>query len=89
MRRRRYFSRLAARSSCWGRRSDRQDGLIRRIASAGGDAIAKPIDVRRRDDLSAFVAAAQQRYDRLDVLVNNAGVMPVSPLDALCVDDWN
>jgi NAD(P)-dependent dehydrogenase (short-subunit alcohol dehydrogenase family) len=51
--------------------------LIRRIASAGGDAIAKPIDGRRREDLRAFVAAAQQRYDRLDVLVNNAGVMPV------------
>jgi NADP-dependent 3-hydroxy acid dehydrogenase YdfG len=62
--------------------------LIRRIASAGGDAIAKPIDVRRGEDLRAFVAAAQQRYDRLDVLVNNAGVMPVSPLDALRVDDW-
>jgi NADP-dependent 3-hydroxy acid dehydrogenase YdfG len=47
-----------------------------------------PIDVRRRDDLSAFVAAAQQRSHRLDMLVNNAGVMPVSPLDALRVEDW-
>jgi NADP-dependent 3-hydroxy acid dehydrogenase YdfG len=62
--------------------------LSRRITSAGGDAIAMPIDVTRRDDLRAFVAAAQHRYDRLDVLVNNAGVMPVSPLDALRVDDW-
>ena len=82
---------LAARGAkvvLGARRSDRLDTLTRRITGAGGDAIAMAIDVRRRADLRAFVAAAQQSYDRLDVLVNNAGVMPVSPLDALRVDDW-
>lgn len=82
---------LAARGAkvvLGARRSDRLDTLTRRITGAGGDAIAMAIDVRRRADLRAFVAAAQQSYDRLDVLVNNAGVMPVSRLDALRVDDW-
>jgi NADP-dependent 3-hydroxy acid dehydrogenase YdfG len=82
---------LAARGArvvLGARRTDRLVDLTRRIASAGGEAISMQIDVRRRDDLAALVTAAQQRYDRLDVLVNNAGVMPVSPLDALRVEDW-
>jgi NADP-dependent 3-hydroxy acid dehydrogenase YdfG len=79
---------LAARGArvvLGARRTDRLVDLTRRITSAGGEAISVQIDVRRRDDLTALVTAAQQRYDRLDVLVNNAGVMPVSPLDALRV----
>jgi NADP-dependent 3-hydroxy acid dehydrogenase YdfG len=82
---------LAARGArvvLGARRTDRLVDLTRRITSAGGEAISVQIDVRRRDDLTALVTAAQQRYDRLDVLVNNAGVMPVSPLDALRVEDW-
>ena len=45
-------------------------------------------DVRRRDDLSDLVALAVTQYGKLDVLVNNAGVMPISPLDDLRVEDW-
>lgn len=48
-----------------------------------------PIDVRRRADLADLVALARKRFGRLDVLVSNAGVMPISPLDELRVDDWD
>jgi NADP-dependent 3-hydroxy acid dehydrogenase YdfG len=48
-----------------------------------------PTDVKRRDDLSALVKLACERYGKLDVLINNAGVMPVSPLDDLRVEDWD
>jgi NADP-dependent 3-hydroxy acid dehydrogenase YdfG len=44
--------------------------------------------VRRRDDLSGLVTLACERYGKLDVLVSNAGVMPISPLDDLRVEDW-
>ena len=82
---------LAARGArvvLGARRVDRLEALTRAITTAGGDAIAIQADVRRRGDMAAFVSAAQEQYGRLDVLVNNAGVMPVSPLDALRVDDW-
>lgn len=47
------------------------------------------VDVRRRADVADLVALANERFGRLDVLVSNAGVMPVSPLDDLRVDDWD
>ncbi|RKG81721.1 SDR family oxidoreductase [Corallococcus terminator] len=70
------------------RRADRLEALASRIAQAGGEATHACIDVSRRDDLARFVGLACERYGRLDVLISNAGVMPVSPLDELRVDDW-
>jgi NAD(P)-dependent dehydrogenase (short-subunit alcohol dehydrogenase family) len=68
--------------------SDRLQALAARISDGGGEAAYAPTDVRRRDDLSNLVKLACERYGKLDVLVNNAGTMPVSPLDDLCVEDW-
>jgi NADP-dependent 3-hydroxy acid dehydrogenase YdfG len=68
---------------------DRLKALVDRIAAAGGDVAYMPTDVKRRDDISNLVKLACERYGKLDVLFNNAGVMPVSPLDDLRVDDWN
>ena len=61
------------------RGSDRLAALAARIADAGGEAAYARTDVRRRDDLSNLVKVACQRYGKLDVLVNNAGIMPISP----------
>lgn len=82
---------LAARGAkvlLGARRADRLDELAHRIASTGGEAVPVQVDVRRRADLTALVASARQKFGKLDVLVNNAGVMPISPLDALRVEDW-
>jgi NADP-dependent 3-hydroxy acid dehydrogenase YdfG len=67
---------------------DRLAALADRIARAGGEAAYAPTDVKRPADLSALVKMAGERYGKLDVIVNNAGVMPVSPLDDLRVEDW-
>jgi NADP-dependent 3-hydroxy acid dehydrogenase YdfG len=67
----------------------RLDALAARVAEAGGEVAAVPTDVRRREDVAALVALARERFGRLDVLVGNAGVMPISPLDELRVDDWD
>jgi NADP-dependent 3-hydroxy acid dehydrogenase YdfG len=67
---------------------DRLNALAARIATAGGEASCLPTDVTRRADLEALVELACERYGKLDALVNNAGVMPISPLADLRVDDW-
>ena len=68
--------------------SDQLSAVAGRIADAGGAVAHTPGDVRRREDLSRLVALACQRFGKLDVLVSNAGIGPVSPLDDLRVDDW-
>ena len=70
------------------RRSDRLEALAARIANRGGEVASARTDVRGRDDLSALVRLACERYGKLDVLINNAGVMPISPLDDLRVEEW-
>jgi NADP-dependent 3-hydroxy acid dehydrogenase YdfG len=81
-------SRSAARRSCSATGSGRLKALAARIADSGGELAYAPTDVRRRNDVSALVKLACERYGKLDVLINNAGVMPISPLDDLRVDDW-
>jgi NADP-dependent 3-hydroxy acid dehydrogenase YdfG len=59
------------------------------IVAAGGKAAFKVTDVRRRADVEALVACAVEREGRMDVMINNAGVGPISRFDALRVDDWD
>jgi len=70
------------------RGSDRLKALADRIAAAGGEAAFARTDVKRREELSNLVSVAIERYGKLDVLVNNAGVAPISLLDELRVEDW-
>ncbi|MBO1078302.1 SDR family oxidoreductase [Roseomonas haemaphysalidis] len=59
------------------------------ILEAGGRAAWRATDVRDRAGVAALVDLAVQRFGRLDVIVNNAGIGPISRFDALCVDDWD
>jgi len=71
------------------RRTDRVSAVAKDIVAAGGSAVHHELDVTSRDSARSFVQAARERYGRVDVLVNNAGVMPLSRLDALKVDEWD
>jgi NADP-dependent 3-hydroxy acid dehydrogenase YdfG len=77
-----------ARVVLGARGSDRLEALVNRIAAAGGEAAYASTDVKRREDLSNLVALAIERYGKLDVFINNAGVAPISLLDELRVEDW-
>jgi NADP-dependent 3-hydroxy acid dehydrogenase YdfG len=70
------------------RRPERLEALAARIEKAGGEAAWVRTDVTRREDLSGLVRLARDRYGKIDVLVSNAGIGLISPLDDLRVEDW-
>ncbi|MCV2220186.1 SDR family oxidoreductase [Pseudomonas mercuritolerans] len=71
------------------RRTERLAVIAEEINGAGGHAQFRALDVTDQQDVQRFVDFAVEHYGRVDVLVNNAGVMPLSRLDALKVDEWN
>ncbi|GAA4575833.1 SDR family oxidoreductase [Planotetraspora kaengkrachanensis] len=71
------------------RRADRLAALVAAIRKGGGSAEHMVLDVTSPDSVDSFVQAAHRRHGRIDVFVNNAGVMPLSRLDALRVEEWN
>ncbi|MDT0610405.1 SDR family oxidoreductase [Streptomyces lancefieldiae] len=71
------------------RRTERLKELAEDIRAAGGSAEHHPLDVTDAEQVRAFVDAAHSRHGRVDVMVNNAGVMPLSKLEALRLDEWN
>lgn len=85
----RELGRAGAKLMLGARRTDRLDALARVIREDGGDALTRRLDVTDRHDVAAFAAAARATYGRVDVIVNNAGVMPLSPMSALDVDAWD
>jgi NADP-dependent 3-hydroxy acid dehydrogenase YdfG len=71
------------------RRTERLAQIVSEIRAAGGVAEYRALDVADRADVLAFVDFAKQRFGRVDVIFNNAGVMPVSPMNALKTDEWD
>lgn len=71
------------------RRTDRLAELCKELVAAGGSAQYQAVDVTDRANVQAFVDYAVNEFGRVDVIVNNAGVMPLSRLDALKVSEWD
>ncbi|WP_329567592.1 SDR family oxidoreductase [Streptomyces sp. NBC_01361] len=78
-----------ARLVLGARRSGRLEELVARIEKAGGEAVQIRTDVTRLDDVRALVGLAGERFGRLDVLISNAGVGTISPLDDLRTAEWD
>lgn len=71
------------------RRTDRLETLAGDIRAAGGMVEYRALDVTDMSDVQAFADFAIERFGRVDVMINNAGVMPLSQLHELKVDEWN
>ncbi|MGO9697717.1 MAG: SDR family oxidoreductase [Xanthobacteraceae bacterium] len=71
------------------RRADRIQALAGELKGRGGKAIARTTDVTQCAQVKRLVDAAVHTYGRIDVMINNAGLMPQSPLDRLKIDEWD
>ena len=71
------------------RRADRIKSLADELTRRGGKALAVPTDVIHSEQVKKLVDRAVQAYERIDVMINNAGLMPQSPLERLRIDEWD
>ena len=82
----RELGRAGAKLVLGARRTDHLEALAEEI---GGDVLTQRLDVTDRADVAAFADAARHRFGRVDVIVNNAGVMPLSLMASLKVEEWD
>ncbi len=71
------------------RRTEKLAKIVEAIRSQGAIAEFKAVDVTNRQDVKTFVHFAKDKFGRVDVIFNNAGVMPLSPMNALKVEEWD
>lgn len=71
------------------RRTDRLEAIASEIREKGGVAEYRALDVTNLEEMQAIVEFAKNKFGQLDVVVNNAGIMPLAKLEALKIDEWN
>jgi NADP-dependent 3-hydroxy acid dehydrogenase YdfG len=71
------------------RRSDRLEALTKQIVEAGGHALPVVCDVAQRSQVKAVIDRTVETFGRIDILINNAGVMPLAPMAKCRMDDWD
>src|SRR5688572_20508657 len=84
-----HLSQLGATVVLGARRADKIVKLAKEIRDKGGKALAITADVTKRDQVKNLVDSAVKEFGRVDVILNNAGIMPLSPMDRLNVDEWD
>ena len=83
------LGRGGARLMIGARRTDRLAEIKEQVEASGGTVAIRALDVTRRQDVEDFARAALDAYGRIDVIINNAGVMPLSPMNSLKVEEWD
>ncbi|MDU5473247.1 MULTISPECIES: SDR family oxidoreductase [Pantoea] len=71
------------------RRVDRLETLAAELKQQGAEVAVAALDVTSRASVQQFAEVALEKWGRIDVMINNAGVMPLSPLASLKVDEWD
>jgi NADP-dependent 3-hydroxy acid dehydrogenase YdfG len=84
-----HLSGLGATVVLGARRGGRIEKLANEIHANGGNALAVTVDVTQREQVKGLVEKAVGQFGRVDVILNNAGIMPLSTMDSLHVDEWD
>ena len=84
----RHLSALGAAVVLGARRADRLEALASDLSARGGKALGIATDVTKRGEVQRLVDTAVRQFGRIDVMLNNAGIMPLAPLERLNFDDW-
>ena len=85
----RHLASLGAKVVLGARRQERLADICSSILDAGGQAAYRQTDVTKREDVQGLVDLALSEFGRLDVMINNAGLMAIAPLDADKVEEWD
>ncbi|WP_029616730.1 SDR family oxidoreductase [Pseudorhizobium marinum] len=85
----RELARAGATLVLGARRTERLEALADEIRGEAGGVLTRRLDVTDRADMAAFAEAARQEFGRVDVIVNNAGIMPLSPMASMKVEEWD
>jgi len=85
----RHLAALGAKVVLGARRLERLQTIAQEIRAAGGEAAAFAVDVTSRQDLEALVQGALDTFGRVDVMINNAGLMAISPIRERRIDEWD
>ncbi len=84
----RHLSRLGHSLVLGARRTDRLAALATELSQDDGRVVYRALDVTSLSSMQAFALFARESYGRIDAIINNAGVMPLSPLAAIKVGEW-
>src|SRR6201988_1308251 len=83
------LARQGAKVVLGARRKNRIDAVVQEISAAGGKAIGFAVDVTKRVEVEALLKGAVDSFGRVDVIVNNAGIMPLAPIPFLKGEAWD
>ena len=84
-----FLARQGAKVVLGARRKNRIDEVVEEISATGGKAIGFAVDVTKRAEVEALIKRAVDSFGRVDVIVNNAGIMPIAPIQLLKVEEWD
>jgi NADP-dependent 3-hydroxy acid dehydrogenase YdfG len=84
-----FLAQQGAKVVLGARRKNRIDEVVEEISAAGGKAIGFAVDVTKRAEVEALIKRAVDSFGRVDVIINNAGIMPIAPVAALKVEEWD
>jgi len=83
------LARHGAKVVLGARRKDRLDAIVKEISATDGQAVSFAVDVTKRVEVESLISGAIESFGRVDVMVNDAGIMPIAPIEALKVNEWD